>query len=171
MSAGIMPSRCRTCESCSRNLASGAHDPLLQSGNLVFRCDARTGVDLESMLEMEAEKRLGLRADFLIRSGKGMAEGRRAQSISERSRARPEPSGGDVPEERRERERREGDSGGDSGFGDNSRRRQAFVYCLPGRYRQIAADECAPRKKARHSRNGSELEHSSETRGVCRREN
>jgi uncharacterized protein (DUF1697 family) len=41
---------------------------ILQSGNLVFRCDARTGVDLERMLEMEAEKRLGLRADFLIRS-------------------------------------------------------------------------------------------------------
>jgi uncharacterized protein (DUF1697 family) len=41
---------------------------LLQSGNLVFRCDTRTGVDLERMLETEAEKRLGLRADFLIRS-------------------------------------------------------------------------------------------------------
>jgi uncharacterized protein (DUF1697 family) len=43
---------------------------LLQSGNLVLRCDARTGAELESMLEMEAEKRLGLRADFLIRSAK-----------------------------------------------------------------------------------------------------
>lgn len=42
---------------------------ILQSGNLVFRCDARAGADLERMLEMEAEKRLGLRADFLIRSG------------------------------------------------------------------------------------------------------
>jgi uncharacterized protein (DUF1697 family) len=43
---------------------------LLQSGNLVLRCGARTGAELESMLEMEAEKRLGLRADFLIRSAK-----------------------------------------------------------------------------------------------------
>lgn len=42
---------------------------ILQSGNLVFRADARAGVDLERMLEMEAEKRLGLRAHFLIRSG------------------------------------------------------------------------------------------------------
>jgi uncharacterized protein (DUF1697 family) len=41
---------------------------ILQSGNLIFRCEARTGVDLESLLETEAEKRLGLRADFLIRS-------------------------------------------------------------------------------------------------------
>src|ERR1700683_4921197 len=43
---------------------------LLQSGNLVFRGDARTGGELESLLETEAEKRLGLHADFLIRSAK-----------------------------------------------------------------------------------------------------
>src|SRR6266581_983263 len=39
---------------------------LLQSGNLVFRSNARTGVNLERLLE--AEKRLGLRTDFLVRS-------------------------------------------------------------------------------------------------------
>jgi len=43
---------------------------LLQSGNLIFRCSARIGAELESLLEMEAEKRLGLRADFLIRNAK-----------------------------------------------------------------------------------------------------
>jgi len=43
---------------------------LLQSGNLVFRGDARPDADLERLLEAEAEKRLGLRADFLIRSAK-----------------------------------------------------------------------------------------------------
>ncbi|PYV08398.1 MAG: hypothetical protein DMG07_25950, partial [Acidobacteria bacterium] len=41
---------------------------LLQSGNLVFRSNARTGVNLERLLEAEAEKRLGLRTDFLVRS-------------------------------------------------------------------------------------------------------
>src|SRR5258708_38590027 len=41
---------------------------LLQSGNLLFRGDARTGAELERLLEMETEKRLGLHADFLIRS-------------------------------------------------------------------------------------------------------
>jgi uncharacterized protein (DUF1697 family) len=40
---------------------------LLQSGNLVFRGDARAG-DLEQMLEAEAEKRLGLRTDFFVRT-------------------------------------------------------------------------------------------------------
>ena len=43
---------------------------LLPSGNLVFRSDARVGADLERLLEAEAEKRLGLHADFLIRSAK-----------------------------------------------------------------------------------------------------
>jgi uncharacterized protein (DUF1697 family) len=61
-----------------RNLATelgfvGARS-ILQSGNLIFRCDARTDVDSEKLLEMEAEKRLGLRADFLIRSAKEWRE-------------------------------------------------------------------------------------------------
>jgi len=41
---------------------------LLQSGNLVFQSGSRTAVGLEHLLETEAEKRLGLRADFLVRS-------------------------------------------------------------------------------------------------------
>jgi uncharacterized protein (DUF1697 family) len=41
---------------------------LLQSGNLVFRGDGRAGAALEQLLETEAAKRLGLQADFLVRS-------------------------------------------------------------------------------------------------------
>src|SRR5580658_6695716 len=41
---------------------------LLQSGNLVFRGDGRRGAALEQLLETEAVKRLGLQADFLVRS-------------------------------------------------------------------------------------------------------
>jgi uncharacterized protein (DUF1697 family) len=41
---------------------------LLQSGNLVFRGDARTGAQLERLLEAEARKRLALEADFLVRT-------------------------------------------------------------------------------------------------------
>lgn len=40
---------------------------LLQSGNLVFRSDARTD-ELEKLLEAEAEKRLGLQTDFFVRT-------------------------------------------------------------------------------------------------------
>ena len=47
---------------------------LLQSGNLVFRSDARTGGELERLLETEAETRLGIHADFLIRSAKEWRE-------------------------------------------------------------------------------------------------
>jgi len=47
---------------------------LLQSGNLIFRCDAQRSSGLESLLEVEAEKRLDLRADFLIRSAKEWRE-------------------------------------------------------------------------------------------------
>ncbi len=52
-------------------LRLGFADPrsLLQSGNLVFRADARPGADLELLLEAEAKKQLGLETDFFIRSG------------------------------------------------------------------------------------------------------
>lgn len=43
---------------------------LLQSGNLVFRSETRTGPDLERFLEAQAEKHLDLHADFLVRSAK-----------------------------------------------------------------------------------------------------
>jgi uncharacterized protein (DUF1697 family) len=41
---------------------------LLQSGNLVFRGKARTGAQLERMLEAEAKKRLALQTDFFVRT-------------------------------------------------------------------------------------------------------
>jgi uncharacterized protein (DUF1697 family) len=48
----------------------GFGDPrsLLQSGNLVFRSDKLTGADLERLLEVETEKRLGLKTDFFVRT-------------------------------------------------------------------------------------------------------
>jgi uncharacterized protein (DUF1697 family) len=48
----------------------GFADPrsLLQSGNLVFRSNRRTSAQLERLLEGEAEKRLGLKADFFVRT-------------------------------------------------------------------------------------------------------
>jgi uncharacterized protein (DUF1697 family) len=41
---------------------------LLQSGNLVFQSHARTGAQLERLLEAEAETRLALQTDFFVRS-------------------------------------------------------------------------------------------------------
>lgn len=41
---------------------------LLQSGNLVFRSDARSGAHLERLLETEANRRLDLQTDFFVRS-------------------------------------------------------------------------------------------------------
>jgi len=43
---------------------------LLQTGNLVFRCEGRTGVQLERLLEGEAAKRLKLETDFFVRTAK-----------------------------------------------------------------------------------------------------
>ena len=43
---------------------------LLQSGNLVFRSTARARGPLERLLEGEAKQRLGLQADFFVRSAK-----------------------------------------------------------------------------------------------------
>src|SRR5260370_20147967 len=41
---------------------------LLQSGNLVFESDRRTSAGLERLLEVETAKRLGVTADYLVRS-------------------------------------------------------------------------------------------------------
>jgi uncharacterized protein (DUF1697 family) len=48
----------------------GLSDPrsLLQSGNLVFGAEVSTAARLEGLLETGAEKRLGLRTDFFVRS-------------------------------------------------------------------------------------------------------
>lgn len=48
----------------------GMEDPrtLLQSGNVVFRTASRAAAQLERTLEREAEKRLGLRTDFFVRT-------------------------------------------------------------------------------------------------------
>src|SRR5207302_10621034 len=41
---------------------------LLQSGNLVFRSDRRTGAELEHLLEVETASRLGVSVDTLVRT-------------------------------------------------------------------------------------------------------
>src|SRR5262249_10978238 len=41
---------------------------LLQSGNLVFESDRRTGAELERLLEVETAKRLDVTADYLVRN-------------------------------------------------------------------------------------------------------
>jgi uncharacterized protein (DUF1697 family) len=48
----------------------GFGDPrtLLQSGNAVFRSDTLAGADLERLLDTEAEKRLGLKTEFFVRT-------------------------------------------------------------------------------------------------------
>ena len=50
----------------------GFVDPqsLLQTGNLVFRSNARTSGSLERLLKAQAEKRLTLKTDFFVRSAK-----------------------------------------------------------------------------------------------------
>ena len=52
--------------------ALGLADPrtLLQSGNLIFRSSGKKPAELERLLAREAEKRLGVTTDFLVRSSK-----------------------------------------------------------------------------------------------------
>ncbi len=47
---------------------------LLQSGNLVFRSDVDQPAGLESMLEEATQRRLGLKTDFLVRTGNDWRE-------------------------------------------------------------------------------------------------
>jgi len=55
--------------------ALGLEDPrtLLQSGNLIFRSTGKKPAELERLLEREAEKRLGMTTDFLVRSERELA--------------------------------------------------------------------------------------------------
>lgn len=46
---------------------------VLQSGNLVFCSDRKTDTELESLLEKETAKRLGVSADYIVRSGAELA--------------------------------------------------------------------------------------------------
>jgi uncharacterized protein (DUF1697 family) len=43
---------------------------LLQSGNLIFQSDRRTGTALERLLEKETSGRLGVTVDYVVRSAK-----------------------------------------------------------------------------------------------------
>jgi uncharacterized protein (DUF1697 family) len=47
--------------------------PLLQSGNLVFRSDARPMTQIERLLEAELHKRLALQIDFFVRTAEEWA--------------------------------------------------------------------------------------------------
>lgn len=47
---------------------------LLQSGNLVFECNRRTGAELERLLEVETAGRLGVTADYLVRTAEEWAK-------------------------------------------------------------------------------------------------
>jgi uncharacterized protein (DUF1697 family) len=55
--------------------ALGLEDPrtLLQSGNLVFRSTGKKPAELERLLEREAQKRLGVTTEFLVRSERELA--------------------------------------------------------------------------------------------------
>ena len=65
---------------------------LLQSGNVVFQTSLRIDAALETLLEKEAKKQLGLEADFLCSLSKPMERDYSEESISQRSCCRPESS-------------------------------------------------------------------------------
>ena len=51
-------------------LGFGDVQSVLQTGNLVFKSDGRTGAQLEGLLEAEAKKRLGLETAFFVRTSR-----------------------------------------------------------------------------------------------------
>ena len=51
-------------------LGFGDVQSVLQTGNLVFESDGRTGAQLERLLEAEAKKRLGLETDVCVRTSR-----------------------------------------------------------------------------------------------------
>ena len=61
---------CRPAPPRSENVALGfaGAKSLLQSGNLIFESDGRTGAELECLPEVETSRRLDVTADYLIRA-------------------------------------------------------------------------------------------------------
>ena len=59
-------------ELCALLSTLGMDEPrsLLQSGNVVFGCDAKSTTKLESMLEAALAKQLGVETDFFVRTAK-----------------------------------------------------------------------------------------------------
>jgi uncharacterized protein (DUF1697 family) len=55
-----------------RHLGLSDVTSFLQSGNLVFRAESRSTVQMERLLEAGAGKRLGLRTDFFVRSARDL---------------------------------------------------------------------------------------------------
>jgi uncharacterized protein (DUF1697 family) len=77
---------------CSNRLALTDVRSLLQSGNLVFRCE-RPGCDgLERLLHDETAKRLGVSVEFFVRSPRSGTRSSSRKSFSERGQKRPQPS-------------------------------------------------------------------------------
>jgi len=83
---------------------------LLQSGNLVFGANGRTPAQVERLLEVEAEKRLGLQTDFLVRTAKEW-EGIVAHNPFPKEARAIRPSSRDVSQGRAQRHRRQGAAG------------------------------------------------------------
>jgi uncharacterized protein (DUF1697 family) len=85
--------RVRMTDLCRTLAGLGLKDgrSLLQSGNLVFREDTRTGTELESLLEDATRKRLGLETDFFVRTAadwKAMIAGNPFSKEAERDPSR-----------------------------------------------------------------------------------
>jgi uncharacterized protein (DUF1697 family) len=62
---------------------------LLNSGNIVFEAGKRSGAELEAFLEAEAEQRMGLKTDFIVRSAAEIARAIEANPFPEQAKGDP----------------------------------------------------------------------------------
>ena len=56
------------------DIGLGEPKTLLQSGNLVFEAGAKSPAALEALLEREVESQLGLKTEFMVRTGSNLKE-------------------------------------------------------------------------------------------------
>jgi uncharacterized protein (DUF1697 family) len=61
-------------KSLAADIGLGDPKTLLQSGNLVFEAGGKSPAALETMLEREVEARLGLKTDFMVRTGSALKQ-------------------------------------------------------------------------------------------------
>ena len=114
----------------------GFADPrtLLQSGNAVFQSDKLTGADLECLLEVETEKRLGLKTDFFVRTPEEWREVIANNPFPDEAKS--DPSHLVVVFLNKAPDGRGGAAGRHQGPGDRARRGPAGVHHLSGRDRE-----------------------------------
>ncbi len=137
---------------------------LLQTGNIIFRSEARNANDLERLLESEAKAQLGLDTDFFVRSANDWEALVDANPFPDEAKSDPRHLVvmflKDAPNAKSLEALRASIRGPEV---VNLKGRQAYIV-YPAGIGRSRRDKCVGRSQTRHPRHRPELEHCTKNR-------